>query len=252
MVPVRNVQRMSHVFVGVGRVVVIVAQASGVELFRVRLVHEHLHHFDVDVRIRGLIALHANPFEAGDHRGDDDAREAGQQRAQARLAVREGEERARALDAQDGQQNGRRARPQHFVEHPLQTELAHERVDELGQTVNDLLVELAEQRRLVDHDRLALEHFAVADQQRRRVADEQADEVDGDGLVDERFGTEDEDAENVGDQTQKVNQRHDQAPDQRRLNERRVVRQSSVHGRAKVLSFGGDRRANEHGFAVVI
>ena len=80
--------------------------------------------------------------------------------------------------------------------------------------MDNVTVESAENEGWIDHVRFSIEHFRVADEQGDRVADQQADEVDSDGLVDERFGAEDDNAQDIGDQTQEMDQRHDETPDE--------------------------------------
>ena len=81
--------------------------------------------------------------------------------------------------------------------------------------MDDLLVHRAQPRRLVDHVRLSVDHFDVADEQGHGIADQERDEVDGDGLLDERLRGEDNDAENVGEETEDVDGRHEETPDER-------------------------------------
>ena len=82
--------------------------------------------------------------------------------------------------------------------------------------MDNVTVEPAEKEGRIDHVRFTIEHFRVADEQGGRVADQQADEIDGDGLVNERFGAEDDNAQKIGDQAQEVDQWHDETPDEHR------------------------------------
>ena len=80
--------------------------------------------------------------------------------------------------------------------------------------MDDLLVDRAQPRRLVDHVRLAIDHLDVADEQGHGIADQERDEVDGDGLLDEGLRGEDDDAENVGEKTEDVDGWHEETPDE--------------------------------------